>query len=290
MTGVNIIHTRQVPSIPRKAIRTAILKAIEIETDRPLVLQIPHTPVIRTFLLARTGQNPITDPVKAKKEVPASRQVIHTGIIPLLTVTHMAVIGTANPIMLTVMRVLLGLNIPVLLEKCIITIAKQRSPSGRNPKSGLSEKEERKRERNGKKEMWLELKMDVMAEIQLSIESYWLPPNQANIYLLRIFAVIITVQLRREILMNQGTPPLITEKTRTDSLKMIEGIRWSRHVQCTLQLFLLLFIGLPLLPQMLEEKQLFHLLEACKMFLLQQRHLHAPTCMGTTPRTLPLRM
>ena len=43
--------------------------------------------------------------------------------------------------------------------------------------------------------------------------------------------------------MNQGTPPLITEKTRTDSLKMIEGIRWSRHVQCTLQLFLLLFIG-----------------------------------------------
>ena len=35
-------------------------------------------------------------------------------------------------------RLFLGLSTPVLQERCIITTAKQRNPSGRNQKNGLN--------------------------------------------------------------------------------------------------------------------------------------------------------
>lgn len=294
MTGVNIIHTKQVPSIRRKAIRTAILKAIETEKDRPLVLQIPLTPVIRTFLLARTGQNPTADPEKEVKEALASLQLMGIAIISLLTATHMEVIATVNPIMSTMTRVLHGLSIQVLQEKFIITTARQRSHSGRNPKSGLNEKEEKKRERKGRSEMWLEQKMeDVMGGILPSTENTCHPLKQANICChQKVLAEIIIALLTNEMVItwNQGTPQLTTEKMSRDPLKMTECIRWLRRIQCTPQLFLQLFTDLLLLQQMLVEKRLFLLQEACKMFHHQQHHLLAPTHMGTTHHILHLQM
>lgn len=62
-------YFRQVPSIPRKAIRTVILKAVETETDHRLVLQVPLSPGTQTFRHVRTGQNPTADPEKATNEV-----------------------------------------------------------------------------------------------------------------------------------------------------------------------------------------------------------------------------
>lgn len=285
MTGVNIIHTRQAPSIHRKAIRTVTLKAVEIETDPRLVPQVPLIPVTQPFRHDLTGQNPTVDPERAVKEVPASLQVKRTVIMPFQTATRMAVIAIASPIMLSVTRLFLGLSTPVLQEKCITITVKQRSPSGRSQKSGLSEREERKREKKGKNGMWLEQRMDVMGEeILPSIENTWSPRNQVNTcHLQRVYTEIITTLAKSEMAttLSLETPSMIRE-----SVRMIEDIRWSRHVQYTLLLFPQLFTGLLLLQQMLEEKQWFHLQEAYKMFHLQPRHHHAPICTSTL-HTLP---
>lgn len=195
----------------------------------------------------------------------------------------MVVIATASPIMLTVTRLFLGLSTPVLQERCIITTAKQRNPSGRNQKNGLNERGERRKGKTRKNEIWVKPKMDVTLEETLhSIESIWLPQNQANTCRLqRVFTENI-VLLTNEMVttLSLGIPPVIRERTCRDS------VRWSRHVQYTLQLFPLLFTGLLLLLQMLEERQLFHLQGAYRMSHHQPRHLRASICM-TTHHTLP---
>lgn len=288
MTGVNIIHIRQVPST-RKVIPTVIQRAVERETDRRSVPRVPPTPAIQTFLHVPTGLSLTADPEKAVKEVLASLQLMHTVIMPFLTVTHMAMIATASPITLTVMRLLLGLSTPVLQERCIITIAKQKNPSGKNQRSGLNEREEIKREKTRKNEIWLESRME---ETLPSTENTWLLQNQANTYplqrvLIEIIAVLISEIATMVTIPNLGLYQLIREKRcNKDSVKVTECVRWSKRAQCTPQLFPLLCIGLLLLQQMLEERQWFRLQEACKMFHHQPLHPHAPTCM-TSPHTLP---
>lgn len=288
MTGVSIIHIRQLPST-RRVIPTVTQRAVERETDRRSVLPVPLTPAIQTFLRVPTGRNPTADLEKAVKEVLASLQLMHSVIMPFLIATHMAaVIAIVNPITSTMMRFFLGLNTPVLRERCIITTVKQKNPSGRNQGNGWKEREERKRERKRKNGTFLESKMEETLA-STSTESSMLLQSQANTYLLqRVLTEIITAALKNEkvamvIILNLGMCPLITEKICKDLVKVTEKDRWSKLVQCIPQLFPLWCIGLSLLPQMLEGKQWFPQQEVYKMFHHQPHHLHDPTSMTTLP-------
>lgn len=155
MTGVSIIHARQVPSSRRKSIPTAIRRVVERGRDRRLVRRIVEevhrTPAIQTFPPVPIAQSRTVDHEKETREVLASLQLMHTVIIPFLTVTHMAMSATASPTMSIAMRLLFGLSTPVLQERFTITTVKQKSPNGKSQKNGLSEKEERKTERTEKK-------------------------------------------------------------------------------------------------------------------------------------------
>ncbi|KAJ7369810.1 hypothetical protein OS493_036326 [Desmophyllum pertusum] len=280
MTGVSIIHTREVPSSHRKVIPTAIRRVVGRGRDRLSVLQIVEevrrTLAIQTFHPVPIDLNPTAGLERVVKEVLASLQLMHTVIIPFLTVTHMVMTATASPIMLTVMRLLFGLSTPALQERFIITTVKQKSPSGRNQRIGLNEREETRRERTRKKEILLEPEM--VEETLAFTESTWFPQNPANICpLQRVFTeTIIALGINEmEIMQSLGICPVIRKKTCRDSVRQVtEDLRWSRHVQYTLQHFQQLCIGLLLLWQILAERQLCHQREACKMFHHRPLHLH----------------
>lgn len=294
MTGVSIIHIRQVPNSRRKVIPTAIRRVVERGRDHRSVLQlveeVHRTLAIPTFHPVPIDRSPTTDPERAAKEVLASLQLMHTVIIPFLTVTHMAVSATTNPIMLTVTRRLSGPSIPALQERCIITTVKQRSHSGRNQRNGLNEREERRREKTRKKETLWEAKMDETSEeTPLFTENTYLPLNQANTCpLQRVFTetIIALVINGKEIMQTSGACLESRKKICRGSANLwTEDIRWSRHVQCILQLFQQLCIGLILLWQISEERPQFHQQEACKMFHHQPLHHHVPAS-TTSLRTL----
>lgn len=288
MTGVSIIHARQVPSSRRKSIPTAIRRVVERGRDRQLVQRIVEevhrTPVIQTFPPVPIDQSPTVDHEKETREVLASLQLMHTVIIPFLTVTRMAVSATASPTMSTVTRLLFGLSTPVLQGRFTITTVKQKSPNGKSQKNGLNEKEERKRGKTEKKEILWQPKMDGKTE------SIWLPPNPANTFpLQRIFIEIIIAQVisEMETIQRVGTCPLSRKKKSSRDCweQLTEDLRLSKLLVYTQLLFQQLSIDLLLLWLICEENLLFHPLEAYKMFLLQPLLLHAPTCMSH-PHTL----
>lgn len=242
-------------------------RVVERGRDHRSVLQlleeVHRTPAIQTFHPVPIDRSPTADPERATKEVLASLQLTHTVIIPLLTVTHMVVSVTANPIMLTVTRLLSGLSIPALQERCIITTVKQRNHSGRNQRTGLNEREERRREKIRRKETLQEVKMDeTSVETPLFIENTWPLLNQANTCpLQRVFTetTIALVINEKEIMQTSGTCLESRRKICRDPLNLVtEDIRWSRHVQCILQLFQQSLIGLILLWQILGERLQFH--------------------------------
>lgn len=288
MTGVSIIHARQVPSSRRKSIPTAIRRVVERGRDRRLVRRIVEevhrTPAIQTFPPVPIAQSRTVDREKETREVLASLQLMHTVIIPFLTVTHMAMSATASPTMSIAMRLLFGLSTPVLQERFTITTVKQKSPNGKSQKNGLSEKEERKTERTEKKEILWQPEMDGKTE------SIWLPPNPANTFpLQRIFIEIIIALVKSEMETIQRVGICLLSRKKKSSRdcqeQLTEDLQLSKLLVYTPLLFQQLSIDLLLLWLVWEENLRFHPLEAYKMFHLQPLHLHVPTC-TSHPHTL----